>query len=123
MEFNELMEKVSQVEMEYSNKEEWDKGYELNEDPYGRRCFTYARDWARLMQIEMANGVELKDCADKTSSDADYDGITGFMFGMAVSILSKTWKYGEQLRLWHNSKYNHQGNGVVNPAIITLGGN
>ncbi len=43
------------------------------------------------------------------------------MYGAAVSILARCWIYGEALRVWHNGKYNVESEGVVNPAIITIG--
>ena len=61
------------------------------------------------------------DNADRLSREADTEGITGFMYGCAVSILSKCWVYGEYLRKWHNKEYGYDGDGVVNPAIMTVG--
>ena len=58
--------------------------------------------------------------AESLSHEADTEGITGFMYGCAVSILSSSWEYGEELRKWHNKEYDYEGDGVVNPAIITL---
>lgn len=43
------------------------------------------------------------------------------MYGCAVSILSQCWEYGEYLRKWHNKKYDYDGGGAVNPAVITVG--
>ena len=62
------------------------------------------------------------DNAEKLSREADTEGITGFMYGCAVNILSRVWKYGDELRMWHNGKYDYQGEGTVNPAILTVGG-
>jgi len=42
------------------------------------------------------------------------------MYGASVQVLSQCWKYGEDLRKWHNKEYNHEGEGVVNPAIVTV---
>lgn len=42
------------------------------------------------------------------------------MYGCAVNILAQCWKYGEELRKWHNKEYNYNGNGVVNPAVLTI---
>ena len=58
--------------------------------------------------------------ADRLSHEADIEGITGFMYGCAVSILAQCWKYGEELRKWNNREYYYDGNGVVNPAIMTI---
>lgn len=92
-----------------------------NSDPYGSCTFRYAERWADMMEIQLENkDIEVKDIADKTSHAADTEGITGFMHGMAVSILTQCWIHGEELKIWHNNKYNYSGNGVVNPAILTL---
>jgi hypothetical protein len=62
----------------------------------------------------------LREIAEPTSFELGFLGITGFMYGAAVQILSKCWKHGEDLRKWHNNEYGHEGEGVVNPAILTL---
>ena len=97
-----------------------------NTDPYGRACFIYAERWAEMLEnlIESSANEPMKvvvDNADRLSHEADVEGITGFMYGCAVSILSQCWKYGEELRKWHNKEYNYDGNGVVNPAVLTIG--
>lgn len=98
--------------------------FDKNADPYGRGCFTYAERWAKLLEkkIDEVGNVQkaIKDNADHLSHEADTEGITGFMYGMAVSILSQCWEYGEELRKWHNREYDYEGNGVVNPAILTV---
>jgi hypothetical protein len=112
-----------------SEKRGYEKWRAKNSDPYGRRCFTYAEQWAELMEERMARGQTLEQCADDTSHEADTDGITGFMYGMAVSILSKAWVHGEQLRHWHNlrtqigsegEEANAKGS-VLNPALLRVG--
>jgi hypothetical protein len=98
-------------------------------DPYSARCFSYAEDWANKMEIYLAEGIELEQIAEKTSHEADTDGITGFMYGAAVSILAQCWEHGEELRRWHNrdiqigtegDEANDSG-GVLNPAILNIG--
>ena len=97
-----------------------------NTDSYGRGCFTYAERWAEMMEniIESSTDEHMKvivDNAARLSHEADVEGITGFMYGCAVSILSQCWKYGEELRNWHNKEYNYDGDGVINPAVLTIG--
>lgn len=97
-----------------------------NLDPYGIACFTYAERWAEMLEdiIDSSEDTAMNviaNNADRTSGAADVEGITGFMYGMAVGILSNCWQYGEELKRWHNKQYNYEGNGVVNPAIITIG--
>ena len=95
-----------------------------NSDPYGTAIFTYAERWAEMLEslIDKNSDVEkvIAENAEKTSREADTEGITGFMYGEAVGILALAWKYGDYLRKWHNSKYNHDGDGVVNPAILHI---
>lgn len=101
---------------------------ERNQDAYGGRIYSYAKDWAELMEKAMAEGSKLEDVAQSTSHTADHDGITGFMYGAAVSTLAGTWKHGEQLRRWHNLKtqINNEGEKanesgtVLNPALLTI---
>lgn len=98
--------------------------YGKNSDGYSRACFTYAERWAELLEIEISKTDDVMKCivenADRLSHEADTEGITGYMYGCAVSILSQYWEYGEELRKWHNKEYNYDGDGVVNPAIMTI---
>ena len=99
---------------------EYQNGKAKNKDFYGAGIFRYAENWADLMEKEMADGKDIIDIADRTSHEADTEGITGFMYGAAVAILSSCWAHGEKLRVWHNRQYGHEGAGVVNPAILTV---
>jgi hypothetical protein len=98
-------------------------------DAYSARIFSYAETWADLMELHIGEGKKLEDIADKQSHEADTDGITGFMYGAAVSILSQCWLHGEQLRIWHNLKTQigtegeeaNENGGVLNPAILNIG--
>lgn len=90
-------------------------------DGYSYGVVKYMHWWADLMEAEMAKGKKLEDIAKKTSHDADKEGITGFMYGCAVAALSDFWEHGEELRVWHNAQYGHNSDGVVNPAVFTVG--
>lgn len=100
--------------------EEFKKTKLKNQDSYGARIMSYAEDWAFLMEEAMAAGKRLEDVADATSSEADYDGITGFMHGAGVATLNKFWVHGEKLKDWHNAQYGVKSNNVVNPAVINI---
>lgn len=106
-------------------EKEYKDWYNKNSDEYGRACFTYAERWAELLEAEINKSNDVMKCfvdnADRLSHEADTEGITGFMYGCAVSILSQSWEYGEYLRKWHNKEYDYDGDGVVNPAIMTVG--
>lgn len=111
---------VQGIEVELSDKASWDEGVKINSDPYGGAVYKYAEGWAKLMQVELRKGKSIKDCAEETSHKMGFMGITGFMYGAAVVVLSKCWKHGEELRKWHNKEYGHEGAGVVNPAVLTI---
>lgn len=112
--------------------ESWQKSVgnkDNNKDGYGSGVIRYAARWANLMEKKMSAGAKLEDIADSTSHEADAEGITGFMYGCAVSMLSQEWEHGEQLRRWHNlsiqirnegEKANESG-GVLNPALLSVG--
>lgn len=113
-------EKTGGVDIDLIKPDEWKKCKESNSDPYGACAVEYAESWAKLMQVEISKGNQLKDIAESTSHELGYLGITGFMYGCAVGILSQVWKHGEELRKWHNGEYNHDGDGIVNPAILKV---
>lgn len=107
---------------------EWDHCVEINKDDYSAACVQYAEIWARLMESEIAKGKTITECAEETSHIADTEGITGFMYGAAVSMLSQFWIHGEVLRYWHNleTQIGHEGEkanetgGVLNPALLNI---
>ena len=102
-------------------KEEYEKFVDINSnDFYSYGVIKYMHRWADLMEKEIDGGKKLSDIAEKTSHDADIEGITGFMYGVAVNALSRFWEYGEELSTWHNSKYKYYGDGTVNPALLTI---
>lgn len=106
-------------------EEKYREGYNNNLDPYGHAVYTFAERWAESMDklIETTGEPEktITENAEALSHAADIEGITGFMYGCAVSILAECWEYGEILRKWHNHEYHYDGDGVVNPAILTIG--
>lgn len=113
--------KVSGVVIEWKDIEAYKAQKDKNSDPYGSGIMEYAEGWAKLMQSEISQGKTVSDCAERTSFEMGFMGITGFMYGAAVMTLATHWKHGEELKKWHNSKYNHKGDGVVNPAVLTIG--
>ena len=60
----------------------------------------------------------IQKCAKATADEADYDGITGYMYNCAVKILVYFWEYGEIIRKWHNGSFGYSGTGTVNSAIL-----
>ena len=115
--------------IELADEAGWQNFKKVNTDSYGDAVMIYSERWARLMQVEMANGRKLEDVAEATSSEADLERITGFMYGCAVSTLATCWKHGDRLRRWHNLKTQigregekaNQRGGVLNPALLFVG--
>ena len=104
------------------NKEkEFEKCVETNShDCYSKFVIDYMIRWANMMEEHISNGENINNIAKKTSHEANTDGITGFMYGCAVDLLSILWEYGEDLRKWHNKQYEYDGDEVVNPAVFTV---
>lgn len=115
------------MKIKAGKEEYYQAGLDANQDFYGRGVYTYLERWADLMEAKIQNGVDpeavIVNHAERLSHQADTDGITGFMYGCAVAILSEVWEYGDILRMWHNKEYDYDGNGVVNPAILTISPN
>lgn len=116
--------------MRVVNREEYDDWKAKNTDGYGAAVFRFAERWADMMEAELAQDKKLIEIADATSHQADTEGITGFMYGAAVSILAKCWVHGEELRRWHNKEVqignegdraNEKEGAVLNPAILNIG--
>ena len=114
--------------MTFQNEPLWLECVEKNQDDYGAAVVQFADRWARIMETRIGNGEPIEDCADDACGLADM-GITGFMYGCAVSILSRVWIHGDALRHWHNLKTQigtegeraNESGGVLNPAILTIG--
>lgn len=70
------------------------------------------------MEQEIKDGASVAEAAERTNHSADTDGITGYMYGQAVRLLSNYWEHGEELRQWHNQRLGYSGEGVINPAIL-----
>lgn len=120
----------SPAHMTLRDPDGWKKSCDANQDAYGGAVITYAERWARLMEGRMKKGEKLASIADQCSHLADSEGITGFMYGCAVNILSHVWIHGEALRLWHNlntqigtegERANESG-AVLNPATLIVAG-
>lgn len=116
-------------EFSVSDQNAWELWLKNNSDGgYGECIMRYAARWANLMEAKIAEGAKLEDIANETSHEADLEGITGFMYGAAVSVLASCWEHGDQLRRWHNldtqiadegERANEYG-GVLNPALISI---
>lgn len=112
------------TELEFKNAESEAYFYKTMKDCEGKDAMSiinYAIRWGKVMQYLIdQEGQDLTSIADDTSYECDYEGMSGHTFGLAVHFLTNIWKYGEELRLWHNKQYDYEGKGVVNPAVIHI---
>jgi len=107
----------------------WQTCLDNNPDGYGSAINNFANRWALLMEAEIAKGASVANCAEAMNRQADTEGITGFMYGAAVSTLAAVWVHGEDLRRWHNKSFQihdegvraNESGGVLNPAVLTIG--
>lgn len=113
--------------MQIKNQEQWNSYLVNNRGGYGEAVISYAKRWANMLEDALRSGEHgdkmekvLSAVGDETSHKADTEGITGFMYGAAVQILSECWQYGDELRVWHNASYGIGSNEtrVVNPALL-----
>lgn len=112
--------------MKLKDEAGWEECQKNNTDPYGKCCIDVAR---RVMEI-LDEGKDF-DC-HKLVCQADKDikagGITGFMAGCVADIVSNCHERGDEFRIKWNRQYRNDVNesddegGVVNPAILTIGG-
>lgn len=85
----------------------------------------YAEYWAKYMQYLMSKheGVTVSQIAATAAAAVNVAGVSGAAHGYAVNLLSRVWKYGEELRKWHNKECGYEGDGAANPTLlIVLGG-
>lgn len=114
------------MKVKAGKEKEYEHCKEINShDSYSKGVIDFLEKWTSLLEKDIQNHEEavkvIVDKADEYSHEADTEGITGFMYGCAVQIIAKYWEYGEELRKWHNKEYNYEGDGTVNPAILTIG--
>jgi hypothetical protein len=114
--------------MKITNTEQWELVVKNNPDEYGSAIVRYAESWADLMESKIEERFAIEDIAEETSHQADTEGITGFMYGCAVSVLAQIWEYGGELTRWHNKDIQisnegdlaNENGGVLNPALINI---
>lgn len=94
----EILEKTP---LELSNSQAFAEAKNLNNDSYGRGIISFAEDFAKLMQHEMAKTTD-QELTEEIVRDAEARadlkyGMSGATYSFARNLLVKTWKYGEQL--------------------------
>lgn len=92
-----------------------------SKNDYSRSMVRYMERWADMMETAIAGGATVAQAAESAGQEANTEGITGFQFVCAVEALSHFWPHGEALRQWHNHRYHYDGQGTVNPTILSFG--
>lgn len=115
------------MKIKKGQEEKYSKYVEINStDGYSYGVVKFGLKWANLMEecFEQNKDKDIKtliiENAERLGNKADTEGITGFMYSAAISALSEFWEHGEELRKWHNKEYGYEGDGIVNPAILTI---
>lgn len=106
-------------------EKEWEEAKLKNsEDFYSKGVLDFTERWVDLMEKKVGQGSIIKDIFKDTSHEADTDGITGFMYGAAASMISYFWAYGDEFRTAYNADFGvgPEETGTVNPAVVTIAG-
>jgi hypothetical protein len=91
-------EKEKPAEFKKKNWDTWEKIIKANSsDPYSYACVLFAAKWAATMEKKLMGGAKIADVAEEASYEADNHGITGYMYGYALSVLVSTWEHGSEL--------------------------
>lgn len=90
--------------MKIRDEDAWFAWRDGNTDSYGGACIAFAERWADRMEDALAWGEPIADSAERTSHEADTEGITGFMFGAACGVLLSCWAHADELRPWVDAR-------------------
>lgn len=123
-----VVEKIRKFhqDMEFEVKatavQDWQECKRVNsKENYDRAIIRYIILWVQYMEyLNQKYGMKISDIWDNCSNLADIEGVTGFMYGAAASIISRVWQHGEEFRKCYNAKWNYYGDETVNPAVLTL---
>jgi len=99
------------------------------DDPCASRVIQYAECWVSIMNAQLGNGnKKFAEIAEESLQIArkkiSYE-LSPFQYGCMVTLLHQYWKYGENLRRWHNLRVGGEEIGkkaniegwVINPGL------
>lgn len=126
---------IAKFDIVENKRSDFEKGLQNNsKESYGYGTYAFASQWAAKMEAMKKDGSSIADIAKPAcdavlkESNETLGGLTGAMYGFAVGILANSWRYGEELRTWHNKDIqmgtegddaNKKG-GVLNPAMLGI---
>ena len=74
---------------------------------YGKLVLNFANRWAKCMQYLVENEkFDVFQAANETIDACKIKGIDEFALGRSISVISKTWKYGDNLKAWSIERRN-----------------
>jgi hypothetical protein len=114
--------------MKLKNEKAWNEYVEKNQNAYGKCCVDVAR---RVMELLEEDDTPLHKGYNpdihtphglicKANKDIDAGGITGFMAGAVAHMVAECHERGEEFRKIWNDEHEYEGEGVVNPALVTI---
>lgn len=62
--------------------------------------------------------VTVDKIADNALAASNLYGVDDETYSRAVVLLSHVWKYGDELRMWFNNKYEYEGPDIANPFVM-----
>ena len=92
--------------LQVTDRKAWDDWHANNRDGYGDAIFRTADNWGRAMQkhLNEHEAISQKQ-AEQLLRDVDDEGITGFMFSAAKSMLQQLWIHGDLLTKVYEEDY------------------
>lgn len=110
--------------MSIVDRRAWGEFVELNTDPYGKACVDVAREAMMMLDNdeEFSRDIDTHRLIVKADERACAGGITGFMAGCVAHMITVCHDRGLEFQSAWNSHYGVTSDeGVVNPAILTIG--
>ena len=95
----------------------WQEYLEKNQDPYGFACMEVASKLGKNLDEGMT-----PEAAEQAAIKGS--GITGFMMGVVAQMIWTMHPRGEEFKKYFNGEFgaDPEADGIVNPAIMTVGG-
>lgn len=95
----------------------WQEYVEKNQDPYGWGCIDVASKLGKNLDDGMT-----PEAAEKAAIKGS--GITGYMMGVVAQMIWTMHPRGEEFKKYFNGEFgaDPEADGIVNPAIMTVGG-
>lgn len=107
--------------MSIEKLDDWNLAVKINTDFYGKACVDIAR---RVMEILDNNeDFDCHEIISQAEGDTGIEGITGFQAGCVAQMVIHCHSRGDEFKKKWNTYWGEPDTtGIVNPAILTIGG-